>query len=74
MEGQPALNLGDVVVIMGKRKGAVRFIGPTAFGPGEWVGVELEKPTGTHDGCVNGQVRMYIMSQDFQSLLEFMML
>jgi dynactin complex subunit len=56
MEGQTALNLGDVVVIMGKRKGAVRFIGPTAFGPGEWVGVELEKPTGTHDGCVNGQV------------------
>ena len=53
---QDPLNIGDSVVIMGKRKGTVRYIGATAFGPGEWVGVELEKPTGTHDGCVNGQV------------------
>ena len=56
MDAQEPLTLGDVVVIMGKRKGTVRYIGNTAFGPGEWVGVELGKPTGTHDGCVNGQV------------------
>ena len=52
----PPLTLGEKVVIMGKRKGTVRYIGETAYGPGEWVGVELEKPTGTHDGGVNGQV------------------
>ena len=53
---EPPLTVGEKVVIMGKRKGTVRYIGETAYGPGEWVGVELEKPTGTHDGGVNGQV------------------
>ncbi len=56
MQSEPPLMLGEKVVIMGKRKGTVRYIGDTAYGPGEWVGVELEKPTGTHDGGVNGQV------------------
>jgi len=46
--------MGSKVVILGKRKGTVRFIGTTAFGPGEWVGIELDKPTGTHDGLANG--------------------
>jgi dynactin complex subunit len=53
---EPHLSVGEQVVVMGKRKGTVRFIGETAYGPGEWVGVELEKPTGSHDGGVNGQV------------------
>jgi dynactin complex subunit len=48
------VRVGQKVVILGKRKGTVRFIGQTAFGPGEWVGVELDKPTGTHDGLANG--------------------
>ncbi|EKX37853.1 hypothetical protein GUITHDRAFT_154854, partial [Guillardia theta CCMP2712] len=51
----PPLQIGQRVVVLGKRKGFVRFCGPTAFGPGEWVGIELEKPTGTHDGEANGQ-------------------
>uniref|UniRef100_A0A7S0U557 Serine/threonine-protein phosphatase n=2 Tax=Hemiselmis andersenii TaxID=464988 RepID=A0A7S0U557_HEMAN len=52
---EEAIAVGQKVVILGKRKGTVRFIGSTAFGPGEWVGIELEKPTGSHDGGVNGQ-------------------
>jgi dynactin complex subunit len=48
------IKVGQKVVILGKRKGTVRFIGPTAFGQGEWVGIELDKPTGTHDGLANG--------------------
>lgn len=47
--------VGQKVVILGKRKGTVRFIGKTAFGPGEWVGIELDKPSGSHDGGANGQ-------------------
>lgn len=53
---EPPLSVGEKVVITGKRKGTVRYVGETAFGPGEWVGVELEKPTGTHDGGASGQV------------------
>ena len=30
----------------GKRKGIVKFIGKTVYGPGVWLGVELEKPKG----------------------------
>mmetsp|Transcript_6032 Transcript_6032/g.14724 ORF Transcript_6032/g.14724 Transcript_6032/m.14724 type:complete len:938 (+) Transcript_6032:50-2863(+) len=49
-----ALSVGQRVVVLGKRKGTVRFVGSTAFGPGEWVGVELDKPTGSHDGGAHG--------------------
>jgi hypothetical protein len=36
--------------------GTVRFVGPTAFAKGEWVGLELELPTGSSDGSVDGRV------------------
>ena len=29
------LEVGQRVVVMGKRKGVVRFFGPTAYGPGD---------------------------------------
>ncbi|KDO30495.1 hypothetical protein SPRG_04397 [Saprolegnia parasitica CBS 223.65] len=32
----------------------VRFVGPTRFADGEWIGIELCDPLGNHNGSVNG--------------------
>eukprot|EP00927_Polykrikos_kofoidii_P054538 TRINITY_DN48948_c0_g1_i1.p1 TRINITY_DN48948_c0_g1~~TRINITY_DN48948_c0_g1_i1.p1 ORF type:complete len:1175 (+),score=100.56 TRINITY_DN48948_c0_g1_i1:103-3627(+) len=34
--------------------GTVRFVGPTTFGGGDWVGLEMDDRVGKHDGSVNG--------------------
>jgi hypothetical protein len=51
------LEIGDKIVVSGRRTATIRFIGPTAFGKGEYIGAELDKPTGVHDGGVYGQVQ-----------------
>ena len=38
-----------------KRVGEVKFVGPTEFAPGVWVGVEWEAGGGKHDGMVKGK-------------------
>ena len=43
---------GDTVLVNKKYRAVVRFIGPTAFKPGIWFGVELEKEKGKHNGTV----------------------
>ena len=36
------------------KPGFVRFIGPTKFAHGTWIGVELEQPYGKNDGALKG--------------------
>jgi dynactin 1 len=48
------LAVGQVVQLATGQKAVIRFIGETAFSSGEWVGVELEEPTGKNDGSVKG--------------------
>lgn len=50
------LSVGDIIVVSGQRLATVRYIGPTSFGPGEYVGAELDESSGVHDGGVYGQV------------------
>ena len=37
-----------------KQLGTIRYSGPTAFGEGDWVGLEHQSPVGRTDGSVNG--------------------
>ncbi|XP_008307766.2 CAP-Gly domain-containing linker protein 3 isoform X2 [Cynoglossus semilaevis] len=46
--------VGDQVLVAGQKHGIVRYYGKTDFAPGYWFGVELDQPTGKHDGSVFG--------------------
>lgn len=49
-----SVEVGDHVLVAGQKRGVVRFYGKTEFAPGDWFGIELDKPTGKHDGSVFG--------------------
>lgn len=34
----------------------MKFVGPTEFAAGDWIGVELDSAEGKNDGSVNGVV------------------
>ncbi|XP_046672118.1 kinesin-like protein KIF13A isoform X2 [Homalodisca vitripennis] len=47
--------VGESVLIRpSNASGVIAFLGPTQFAPGTWIGVDLDAPTGKHDGTVQG--------------------
>ncbi|KAK3072411.1 hypothetical protein LTR53_006864 [Teratosphaeriaceae sp. CCFEE 6253] len=50
-----ALSIGQRVELNDNRIASIRFLGPTHFQTGDWVGVELDEATGKNDGSVKGE-------------------
>ncbi|KAF2478975.1 dynein associated protein-domain-containing protein [Neohortaea acidophila] len=50
-----AYTVGQKVELNDGRTATIRFAGTTSFQVGEWIGVELEEPTGKNDGSVKGE-------------------
>ncbi|KAL1953970.1 hypothetical protein VTO42DRAFT_1886 [Malbranchea cinnamomea] len=49
------LALGQLISLPDGRQAVIRFIGTTQFAPGDWIGIELDEPTGKNDGSVQGE-------------------
>ena len=47
--------INTLVSITGGQTGTVKFIGPTDFASGIWIGVELDEKTGKNDGTINNK-------------------
>ncbi|SPQ20508.1 8f8fcf29-924a-4fda-82e2-838abf50329f [Thermothielavioides terrestris] len=49
------LAVGQKIRLSDNRSGTIRFVGQTAFAPGDWVGIELDDGSGKNDGSVQGE-------------------
>ncbi|XP_044306275.1 kinesin-like protein KIF13B isoform X2 [Varanus komodoensis] len=49
------LKEGEYVTVGTNKTGTVRYVGPTDFQEGTWVGVELDLPSGKNDGSIGGR-------------------
>lgn len=51
-----SFRVGERVVLTdgSGRTGVVRYFGPTQFREGQWIGIELDEPSGKNDGSVEG--------------------
>ncbi|XP_046543377.1 LOW QUALITY PROTEIN: centrosome-associated protein 350-like [Haliotis rubra] len=56
-------NLGDKVLVWGRKKGTLLYKGKVDFAPGIWAGVELEKPEGDMNGTSGGREYFSCRSQ-----------
>lgn len=46
---------GQLISLPDGRQAVIRFVGTTHFAPGDWIGIELDEPTGKNDGAVQGE-------------------
>ncbi|XP_032071138.1 kinesin-like protein KIF13B [Thamnophis elegans] len=49
------LKEGEYVTVGTNKMGIVRYVGPTDFQEGTWIGVELDLPLGKNDGSIGGR-------------------
>ena len=55
---EPTPSAGDFKLedkaLFREQRGTVKYVGPTNIGPGEWIGLEMDEESGTHDGSLFG--------------------
>ncbi|ODV88305.1 hypothetical protein CANARDRAFT_15543 [[Candida] arabinofermentans NRRL YB-2248] len=54
--------VNDRVSLNGSSNGTIKFVGNTEFQAGEWIGIQLDTPTGKNDGSING-IRYFTCDQ-----------
>ncbi|CAL8311913.1 unnamed protein product [Lota lota] len=62
------LKEGEFVTVGTNKSGTVRYVGPTDFAEGIWIGVELEVPAGKNDGSVGGR-RYFVCNHGYGVLV-----
>jgi len=55
-EEKVVFSVGDTVLVHMKHKATVKYVGPTDFAAGVWIGLSMEKKVGKHDGTVMGKL------------------
>ncbi|CAM4812542.1 unnamed protein product [Rotaria magnacalcarata] len=50
----PQFQIGERVRLANNKTGTIKYFGSVPFGVNLWYGVELDEPTGKHDGCIGG--------------------
>ncbi|KAF0724920.1 hypothetical protein Ae201684P_008206 [Aphanomyces euteiches] len=50
-----AINVGSKVIVYGKLKGEIAFIGPVHYAKGEFIGVILDEACGKNNGMIKGE-------------------
>ncbi|EMC95417.1 hypothetical protein BAUCODRAFT_59330, partial [Baudoinia panamericana UAMH 10762] len=63
-----SLAVGQKIELNDQRIATIRFLGPTHFQTGDWVGVELKDASGKNDGSVKGE-RYFICEPDYGMFL-----
>jgi dynactin 1 len=62
------LVVGQIIALNDDRIAIIRHVGPVHFQAGDWVGIELEEPSGKNDGSVKGE-RYFECEQDYGMFL-----
>ena len=56
-------------MVAGKKYGYIRWLGPTEFAAGTWVGIALDDPVGKNDGSV-GEARYFSCAPGMGSFID----
>lgn len=67
-DGKDEMKVGSRALVKDKNlEGTVRFVGPTLFAPGKWIGIDLDDAKGKNNGLIQGKA--YFQCPDNHGLM-----